>query len=368
MSVAYDHRAFKAREVRAPDGGRSSWTIVGPDFRPVVAVDRYLEWLTCIERSPNTVRAYAHDLKLFFSFLLENGYPWDEVTLEQLGEFVAWLRRPASNVIVLNATTPAREASTVARAQSAVFGLYEFHARHGVPLAQQLVARGRSGNGAYKPFLEGIAKSANRGKIGRIRTVETAPKTLTVDQVQQVLSVQTRWRDLFLFGLLFETGMRVGQALGMRHEDVLTWERSIVITPREDNANGARGKNGVGKVPISDEVTRLHSEYMHEEYGDLDSDYVFVNLWAGDVGAPMRYSTVIDLCRRTSRKVGFAFTPHTLRHTNATLARRGGMPMDVLQRLMTHKSQISTTRYAHVDVDDIRAGLGKAGLLGVGRV
>lgn len=364
MSVAGDQGAFRTREVRAPDGGRSSWTVVGPDYRPVVAADRYLAWLTHIERSPNTVRAYAHDLKLFLSFLLENGYGWDEVTLEQLGEFVAWLRRPAGNVIVLNATTPAREASTVARTLSGVFGFYEFHARHGVPVAQELVARGRSGRGGYKPFLEGIAKSVNRGKIGRIRTLEKAPKTITLAQVQQVLGVQTRLRDLFLLGLLFETGMRIGQALGMRHEDVLTWERSIVITPREDNANGARGKGGSGTLPISAELTRLHSEYMHEEYGDLDSDYVFVNLWSGEIGAPMRYATVIDLCRRTSRKVGFEFTPHTLRHTNATLARRGGMPMDVLQRLLTHKSPMSTTRYAHVDVDDIRAGLDQAGLLG----
>ena len=38
---------------------------------------------------------------------------------------------------------------------------------------------------------------------------------------------------------------------------------------------------------------------MHEEYGELDSDYVFVNLWGGRIGHPMSYATVDDLVRRT---------------------------------------------------------------------
>jgi hypothetical protein len=50
--------------------------------------------LTDIERSPNTVKAYAHDLKDYFTFLGLQGVDWREVRLEDLGEFVAWLRRP----------------------------------------------------------------------------------------------------------------------------------------------------------------------------------------------------------------------------------------------------------------------------------
>ena len=54
-------RGFVARRVRMPSSGVESWTVVGPDARPVGLIDEFLGWLTGIERSPNTVEAYARD-------------------------------------------------------------------------------------------------------------------------------------------------------------------------------------------------------------------------------------------------------------------------------------------------------------------
>ena len=51
-----------------PSSGVESWTVVGPDGRLVGLVDEFLGWLTGIERSPNTVEAYARDLGAFWSF------------------------------------------------------------------------------------------------------------------------------------------------------------------------------------------------------------------------------------------------------------------------------------------------------------
>lgn len=49
--------------------GPESWTVIGADLRPVEPVERYLAWLSRIERAPTTVRAYAHDLKTFWEFV-----------------------------------------------------------------------------------------------------------------------------------------------------------------------------------------------------------------------------------------------------------------------------------------------------------
>ena len=68
--------------------------MLGEDGVPVEPVERYLAFLTDVERSPNTVKAYAHDLKDWFVFLAGRGLDWREVRLEDVGEFVAWLRLP----------------------------------------------------------------------------------------------------------------------------------------------------------------------------------------------------------------------------------------------------------------------------------
>ena len=51
-------------------------------------------------------------------------------------------------------------------------------------------------------------------------------------------------------------------------------------------------------IPISTPLVRLYSDYMLAEYRDLDSDYVFVNLWGGAVGRPLSYHTVHKLVAR----------------------------------------------------------------------
>jgi len=113
--------------------------------------------------------------------------------------------------------------------------------------------------------------------------------------------------------------MRAGQALGLRHADFVSRRREVRIVPRAGNANGARAKvRSAVVVPVSVPLVRLYSEYMHVEYGSIDSDYVFVNLFAGRVGAAMTYPAVHQLIGRIAARTGIGFTAHMLRHSHAT--------------------------------------------------
>ena len=85
---------MQVARVISPVSSRESWTVLGDDDAPVEPVERYLAYLTDIERSPNTVKAYAHDLKDWFGFLADRGLDWRAVRLDDVGEFVAWLRLP----------------------------------------------------------------------------------------------------------------------------------------------------------------------------------------------------------------------------------------------------------------------------------
>jgi hypothetical protein len=86
---------FVVRRVFLPARATESFTVIGPDLRPVELVDEYLARLTDCERSSNTVEAYAHDLRAFWTFLAEPGLGWDQVGVIELGESAAWARRPA---------------------------------------------------------------------------------------------------------------------------------------------------------------------------------------------------------------------------------------------------------------------------------
>ena len=158
--------------------------------------------------------------------------------------------------------------------------------------------------------------------------------------------------------------MRVGQALGLRHCDFVSRRREICIVARPDNANGARAKlREAAVIPVSTPLVRLYSEYMHAEYGDIDSDYVFVNLFAGPVGQPLCYRTVHQLIGRIAERTGIAFTAHMLRHTHATEMIRSGVPIEVVARLLTHRSSTTTSQtYIHLDAADVREALTRAGV------
>ena len=89
------------------------------------------------------------------------------------------------------------------------------------------------------------------------------PRTLTDEQVLTLVEACEHLRDRFLLVLLAETGMRIGQALGLRHADFVSHRRELRIVPRRDNANGARAKTlDEHTIPISagtgPAVHRLH--------------------------------------------------------------------------------------------------------------
>ena len=107
---------------------------------------------------------------------------------------------------------------------------------------------------------------------------------------------------------------------------------------------------------------RLYVDYLNGEYGALDSDYVFVNLWSEPKGRPWAYPAVYDLVRRLRVRTGIDFGPHQYRHTYATWLLRRGAGMESVKELLGHAS-ITTTidTYGHLTVEDARATLEAAG-------
>lgn len=131
------------QRVVMPVTGVESWTVLGDDGEVLAPAERFLAYLSSL----NTVRAYALSLRLWFEFLGPAGTGWAEAGVEDVARFVAWLRAPAENVIVLEAGSGRRSAATVNRHLAAVFGFYDHHARSGVAVAPAWSPGGGSAGG-----------------------------------------------------------------------------------------------------------------------------------------------------------------------------------------------------------------------------
>ncbi len=351
-----------------PGSGTRSWTVLGDDDAPVVPVDRFLAYLTGIGRSPNTVKAYAHDMKDLWQFLGFRGLDWREARLEDIAEFVAWLQLPAAGrageVAVLPSSVPEVSVATVNRKLAAASSFYAHQARNGDGPGDLLAAWRTGGRGGWKPFLHHVSRGKPyRGRAIALKAPKKLPRILTVAETQAILDACTRLRDRFFFALMHETGCRAGEVLGLRHEDVAAAECEISIVPRE-NANGARAKSGARTVPVDPDLLRLYADYLHEEYGGLDSDYVFVNIWAEPKGQAWSYQAAYDLVLRIRARTGLDFDPHWMRHSAATRWLRDGVSIEVVSKLLGHSSVTTTSAtYGHLTVEDARKALEKAGWL-----
>ncbi|MFI8951479.1 tyrosine-type recombinase/integrase [Streptomyces sp. NPDC053750] len=211
------------RRVVGTGARRETYTVVDGDGRVVETVDDYLALCTDREHSPNTLGARALDLKVWLAFLRLMDLDPLTASPEHVGQFAGWPRRPGQPGHLRSADTdrgPARETSTVNRALNSVYMFYEFFARRGVGMGAQLSHRRAASIGDHGGFLGGIAERQITTRPTRLKQTKRRPPTLTDVEVQQILDACGRVRDRLLMALMFETGCRIGQALGLCHEDM----------------------------------------------------------------------------------------------------------------------------------------------------
>lgn len=361
---------MRVQQVLTESGGPESWTVVDAQFAVVEPVEAFLAHLSAIERSPGTVRSYAFDLRDYFQFLGGHEICWDAVRLEHLGRFVGWLRLPpavrSAQVTRVAGAGAHCSSSTINRKLAAVGSFYKFHHRHGVTCGDLLSEMQPGGSrGSWRPFLAHLGSDGDkRRRTIKLKTQRRLPRTLPQDSVRQIVDSCDRLRDRFLVELLAGTGMRIGELLGLRHEDIDAAGTLVRVRSRE-NVNRARVKSGQREIPVAPGLIRLYTDYLVHEYGDLDCDFVFVNLWGGDVGRAWRYWNVTDLVDRLRRRSGVTFSAHMFRHTYATALLRRDVPAEVVAKLLGHASvTTTTTTYAHLEIEDIRRVLDEAGCLG----
>jgi integrase len=356
----------------APSGGPRTWTVIDEDYRTVLPVEQWLEahrhlW------SPNTARVYATALAQWWTFLERRGDTgrWTEVGVPVVAGYLSWLRNGRSVERALVAQEAAPTAQTLEARLAALLSFYRWQeAVFEVPVASRLM-RGPSSRRPGRGLLAHLDARAEPAasslvRVRRHRHRERQPLLLP-QQIQAILdgcAVYDSWagqwrgnlRDRLLFALLAETGMRLGEALGLRISDFVMGRGGtafVEVVPRLDNPNGARVKMMrprriyVGsdlEILLGDYLTLLACRAADVGIAASAGWPLLVNLDRPPLLAAMREGTVRDKVKALQRKgIGpVGWTPHWFRHTHATALLLAGIQEWVVSRRLGH-AHVQTT-------------------------
>jgi integrase/recombinase XerD len=286
--------------------------------------EEFLSWLAVERgRAINTVLAYRRDLASYEAWLAERGRPLTEVTDVDVEDYIAALRGSG------------RRASSTARALSAVRSLHRF-----------LVD-------------EGTATADPTGDVASPRVPQGIPKALSEEEVNGLLAAvtgedATARRDRALLEVLYGTGLRISEAVGLRLVDLDLDSHTMRVL-------GKGSKERV--VPVGRYARQALIAWLSPSgRGEMtpvrwarrgDAEAVFLNRRGGRLTRQGAWAIV----HHYGERVGLAdrLTPHVLRHSCATHMLDHGADIRVVQELLGHASIATTQLYTKVSAERLRS-------------
>lgn len=288
-------------------------------------VEDYLGHLG-VERglADNTLRSYRRDLRRYLGFLV--AHDLDDPT--EIGEndvaaFLGQLRLGDADHVPLGTASAAR---TIV----AVRGLHKFLVR------------------------ERIVTSDVTAAIKPPRPPARLPKALALDQVEALLDAAgapgttLAARDRTLLEVLYGTGARISEAVGLDIDDLDLEECAVLL-------KGKGGKQRI--VPLGSYAVAAVADYLTASRPALVSakattPAVFLNARGGRLSRQSAWTVLTKAAQRAG--ISAEVSPHTLRHSFATHLLDGGADVRVVQELLGHASVTTTQIYTLVTVEKLR--------------
>ncbi|MGN4707045.1 tyrosine-type recombinase/integrase [Bacillus cereus group sp. MYBK194-1] len=349
---------MKVQKVIVEGKGYPLYLLLDCNYDVVEPVKNFIKYLDNTGRAPNTIKTYSYHIKLLYEFMNQQHIKLEDLNFEELAYFVGWLRNPTGDVKVtdLNPKKARREETSVNSILNAVISFLEYLNRTEGFKTIDVYKEGR--RRGFKGFLHHINKKKSYQKnILKLRVKKKLIKVLEYEEIKVILNACHTRRDKLLIMLMYEGGLRIGEVLSLRIEDISTWDNQIHITPRDYSENGAYIKLKKARtIDVSKEVMALYTDYLVHEYGeDLEHDYVFINLKNTYFGSPLKYQSVLDLVRRLAKRTGVTFNVHMLRHTHATNLIKSGWDAAYVQKRLGHANvQTTMNTYVHLSDEDMK--------------
>ena len=285
-----------------------------------------------IERglSENSLTSYARDLRYFLEFLQSRDLELSEVTATVLSDFEVWLKDRSLAISSINRT-----------------------------------------NSAVKSFLIYCAREYDlnlpTGEISSHKVARKLPKALTIDEITSLiesaksLSEATSLRDVALLELLYSTGGRVSEIIGINMNDLAKVESdNEVIQTIKLRGKGAKERI----VPIGSYALNALDNYLVRVRPALvaksgkNESALFLNSRGDRLSRQSAWNIVLASAQASGLEG--KVSPHVFRHSYATHLLDGGADIRVVQELLGHSSVTTTQIYTLVTIDKIRQSYSSA--------
>jgi integrase/recombinase XerD len=289
------------------------------------AISVYLDHLA-VERglAANTLTSYRRDLKRYAEFLAQKDVSTlDEVTESAVAAFLIRLREGDEH-------HPALGSTSAARTVVAVRGFHKF------------------------AVADGLATLDPASGVKPPTPAKRLPKALPLADVEAILEAAgapdttLALRDRALLEVLYGTGARISEAVGLDIDDLDTVDATVLL----------RGKGSKERlVPVGAYALDAVAAYLTRARPELASSRtpggaLFLNARGGRLSRQSSWAVLAKAAERAG--VTREVSPHTLRHSFATHLLDGGADVRVVQELLGHASVTTTQVYTLVTVENLR--------------
>ena len=276
------------------------------------AVDLYFQYLR-VEKgvSQETIKNYAYDLKQFFIALPKD--TTEDMMPTDISDFVTIQMKEGLSV------------TTVLRRISSTHNFYLFFEREHI--------------------IDFVVKKFNRPK-----KMQSLPKTLTVDEVEDLLNApdlnkDEGFRDRTMLEAMYSSGLRVSELLSLKVNQINISKGTIDIIGKGNKQR---------KVPVGEYALDFLTKYIEEHRSHFKgkrSNYLFLNRYGDQLSRQYFFKQI----KKYAKQAGIEedISPHTLRHCFATHMLENGAELRALQEMLGHANLATTQIYTNVSTKRI---------------
>ena len=293
----------------------------------MATIANFLNYLRAeLNRSERTVENYGTALREFQTFFksLGEGITWETVDADIIREWIVFMMDEED-----------KQPATVSLALSALRTFYKYLMKTG---------------------------KVNKNPTAKIKSPKKSKQlpAFVKDESMELLLDEGNFpegfegkRDRLIILMLYSTGMRRAEILGLQDKDILHSEKAIKVT-------GKRMKQRI--IPISDELLKDIDEYINLRNEQFKDGFEGTNFLIGKRGKNLRPDEIHkivteNLATVTTQKKR---SPHVLRHSFATAMLNNGADLQAIQQLLGHESLETTQVYTHLSFQELKNAYNKA--------